>query len=87
MLNIPKIPLRIGQETVGYALGTATTAVSEVGGLFERLTFDEAYVKEQQRLRKEKRIQDIGDGFVEGGNRILEGAVGLQVASEHRGRS
>jgi hypothetical protein len=77
LLNVPKVPLKIGQNTVGYALTTAATTVDEVGGLVERLTFDDEYVKEQQRLRKTKRLTGVGDGLVEGSKRIGEGVLGL----------
>jgi hypothetical protein len=77
LLNVGRFPLKIGQDTVGYALNTATTAVNEVGGLIEFLTFDDDYVREQQRLRRNKRITGVGDGLAEGGKRIGEGVLGL----------
>jgi hypothetical protein len=77
LLNVPRVPLKIGQDTVGYALSTATTTVNEVGGMVELLTFDDEYIKEQQRMRREKRITGVGDGLVEGGKRIGEGVLGL----------
>jgi len=77
VLNVPRIPIKMGGGTVGYIAEGFGLFAAEGAQLLNRLTFDDEYVERQHRIRNEKRILGIQDGFVEAGRSLVQGVEGF----------
>jgi len=77
VLNLPRAPLRLGGTAVSYLTDSVGLAAGEAASLLSQLTFDEEYVAQQRRISGDKRIRGIGDGVVEAGKSLAQGAEGL----------
>ena len=77
LLTIPRAPIQLVTGVGAFGLERATQAVGGLGGFVAGLASDPKYRDAQERIRRTKKIQGVADGFVEGANRLGEGAEGL----------
>eukprot|EP00397_Hematodinium_sp_SG-2012_P000211 GEMP01000211.1.p1 GENE.GEMP01000211.1~~GEMP01000211.1.p1 ORF type:complete len:2350 (+),score=577.42 GEMP01000211.1:933-7052(+) len=77
LLNVPRVPIQLGQNVGSYSVGTLGTIVGEASSLLDHLTFDSEYIAEQKRLRKQKKIDGIGAGLSEGLKSIGEAGTAV----------
>jgi len=77
LLNLPRVPFKIGGVGVSILGETLTVGVDEATGLLDLLTFDNEYQKRQQEIRSQKKISNVVDGFLEAGSSLGNGLMGL----------
>merc|ERR1719277_1489261 len=77
LLNLPRVPVRIGATGLSFLFDTAGMVGAETSSLLNQLTFDDEYAEEQRRLRAEKNISGVSDGFVEAGKSLAQAVEGL----------
>jgi hypothetical protein len=77
VLNLPRVPLRLGSTAVSYLSDTIGLAAGEAASLLSRLTFDEEYVMLQRQKDREKQIRGLGDGVLEASKSLAQGVEGL----------
>eukprot|EP00930_Biecheleria_cincta_P034350 TRINITY_DN23752_c0_g1_i1.p1 TRINITY_DN23752_c0_g1~~TRINITY_DN23752_c0_g1_i1.p1 ORF type:complete len:2456 (+),score=487.41 TRINITY_DN23752_c0_g1_i1:313-7368(+) len=77
VLNLPRVPLRIGMTGISYISDTFGLAAGEAASLLNTLTFDDDYVARQRQIRQAKSIQGMGDGFAEAGKALADGVESM----------
>jgi len=77
LLAIPRAPIHLISNVGAFGLEKATRAVGGIGDFISNWTSDSQYRDAQAKIRKNKNIQGISDGFIEGATRLSEGAEGM----------
>eukprot|EP00441_Pelagodinium_beii_P008118 CAMPEP_0197700976 /NCGR_PEP_ID=MMETSP1338-20131121/122650_1 /TAXON_ID=43686 ORGANISM="Pelagodinium beii, Strain RCC1491" /NCGR_SAMPLE_ID=MMETSP1338 /ASSEMBLY_ACC=CAM_ASM_000754 /LENGTH=110 /DNA_ID=CAMNT_0043284639 /DNA_START=263 /DNA_END=591 /DNA_ORIENTATION=- len=77
VLNLPRVPLRIGMAGVSYISDSVGLAAGEAASLLNALTFDDDYVARQRQIRNSKSIQTLGDGLTEAGKSLADGVESI----------
>ncbi|CAE8664265.1 unnamed protein product, partial [Polarella glacialis] len=77
LLNLPKVPLRLGGAAVALVGDGLSSATGEAVSLFRNLALDPNYAARKRRNREERQIHNAGDGFLEAGRSLAEGVEGL----------
>mmetsp|Transcript_61203 Transcript_61203/g.197864 ORF Transcript_61203/g.197864 Transcript_61203/m.197864 type:complete len:2568 (-) Transcript_61203:194-7897(-) len=77
LLNLPRVPLRIGGSTVSFLSDTMGLVAGEAASLMNHLTFDDEYVARQREIRSRKQIHGFADGMHEAGRSLGQGIVGV----------
>lgn len=77
LLAIPRAPIHLITNVGAFGLEKATKAVGGIGDFISEWTSDEQYRDAQAKIRANKNIRGIGDGFIEGATRLGEGAEGF----------
>jgi len=83
LLNVPRVPLQMGQKIGSFGAKTVGTVFGEASSILGHLTFDEDYVKQQKKLRDAKKIDGIAAGLTEGLKSVAgAGAAVFSVVTE-----
>jgi len=77
VLNLPRMPLKMGGGAMAYVSNGAGLVAGEISNFVAKLTLDEKYVEKQSQLRQTKNITNISDGMVEAGRSLGEGIEGI----------
>ena len=62
VLNLPRVPWRIGMTTVSYLSDSLGLLSGEASSLINAMAFDEDYVQRQKQIRQQKQIEPHGRG-------------------------
>ncbi|CDR96405.1 VACUOLAR PROTEIN SORTING-ASSOCIATED PROTEIN domain containing protein, putative [Babesia bigemina] len=77
LLNIPKIPINVGRNTLEFAAEAVDSVSSGIGSLLSKFTFDNEYINKRQRDRMNKPSGNMRDSIVSAGKSIGEGFMSL----------
>ncbi|GIX62141.1 vacuolar protein sorting-associated protein domain containing protein, putative [Babesia caballi] len=77
LLNIPKIPINVGRNTIEFAAEAVDSVSSGIGSLLSKFTFDNEYINKRQRDRMNKPSGNMRDSIVSAGKSIGEGFMSL----------
>eukprot|EP00921_Rhytidocystis_pertsovi_P013991 GHVQ01022793.1.p1 GENE.GHVQ01022793.1~~GHVQ01022793.1.p1 ORF type:complete len:974 (+),score=57.45 GHVQ01022793.1:182-3103(+) len=79
LVNIPRIPLELGRNTIGLAANAVDNVSSGLGSIISNLTFDAEYINRRQRERTKSVVGTGGlrDGFWSAGKNLGEGVMSL----------
>lgn len=77
LLNIPKIPINVGRNTIEFAAEAVDSVSSGIGSLLSKFTFDNEYINKRQRDRMNKPHGNMKDSIMSAGKSIGEGFISL----------
>ncbi|GFE52827.1 vacuolar sorting-associated protein 13C, putative [Babesia ovis] len=77
LLNIPKIPINVGRNTIEFAADAVDSVSSGIGSLLSKFTFDNEYINKRQRDRMTLPSGNMRDGILSAGKSIGEGFMSL----------
>ncbi|EDO07737.1 N-terminal region of Chorein a TM vesicle-mediated sorter family protein [Babesia bovis T2Bo] len=77
LLNIPKIPINVGRNTIEFAAEAVDSVSSGIGSLLSKFTFDNEYINKRQRDRMAVPSGNMRDGILSAGKSIGEGFMSL----------
>lgn len=77
LINIPKIPLEIGRNTIGLAVYAVDNVSVGIGSLLSNLTFDTEYINRRQKERNFKTNTNMKEGLLSAVKNIGEGVLSL----------
>jgi hypothetical protein len=77
LLAIPRVPLKFVSGVGSKGLEKAAGAVGGLVAMISDITADRKYREQQQKIRRQKKIAGVADGFIEGANRLGEGLGGV----------
>lgn len=77
LLNIPKIPINVGRNTIEFAAEAVDSVSSGIGSLLSKFTFDNEYINKRQRDRMNKPCGNMRDSIMSAGKSIGEGFMSL----------
>ncbi|CAA9989872.1 conserved Plasmodium protein, unknown function [Plasmodium knowlesi strain H] len=77
LINIPKIPLEIGRNTIGLAVYAVDNVSVGIGSFLSNLTFDAEYINRRQKERNFKTNTNMKEGLLSAVKNIGEGVLSL----------
>ncbi|CRG95170.1 conserved Plasmodium protein, unknown function [Plasmodium gallinaceum] len=77
LINIPKIPLEIGRNTIGLAVYAVDNISVGIGSFLSNLTFDSEYINRRQKERNFKSNTNMKEGLLNAVKNIGEGVLSL----------
>lgn len=77
LLRVPRVVLRSSGTAIAVVSAGVSVATEEIGSWLTWLTFDRKYIARQQRVRREKQIDNLGAGMLEAGRSLAEGFEGV----------
>eukprot|EP00929_Paragymnodinium_shiwhaense_P102046 TRINITY_DN65251_c0_g1_i1.p1 TRINITY_DN65251_c0_g1~~TRINITY_DN65251_c0_g1_i1.p1 ORF type:complete len:2243 (-),score=501.39 TRINITY_DN65251_c0_g1_i1:51-6779(-) len=77
VLNLPKVPLKLGGAGVSFIGDTIGLATESGTQLLDQLSFDKQYQEQQRKIRANKKIDNTGDGLAEAGKSLAKGLEGV----------
>ncbi|SBS96095.1 conserved Plasmodium protein, unknown function [Plasmodium ovale curtisi] len=77
LINIPKIPLEIGRNTIGLAVYAVDNVSVGIGSFLSNLTFDSEYINRRQKERNFKTNTNMKEGLLSAVKNIGEGVLSL----------
>ncbi|SOV18191.1 conserved Plasmodium protein, unknown function [Plasmodium sp. gorilla clade G2] len=77
LINIPKIPLEIGRNTIGLAVYAVDNVSVGIGSFLSNLTFDSEYINRRQKERTFKTNTNMKEGLISAVKNIGEGVLSL----------
>ncbi|ORM42206.1 putative vacuolar protein sorting-associated protein 13F [Babesia sp. Xinjiang] len=77
LLNIPKIPINVGRNTIEFAADAVDSVSSGIGSLLSKFTFDNEYINKRQRDRMAVPSGNMRDGILSASRSIGEGFISL----------
>ncbi|CRH01628.1 conserved Plasmodium protein, unknown function [Plasmodium relictum] len=77
LINIPKIPLEIGRNTIGLAVYAVDNVSVGIGSFLSNLTFDSEYINRRQKERNFKSNTNMKEGLLNAVKNIGEGVLSL----------
>ncbi|KAK2195990.1 bifunctional Vacuolar protein sorting-associated protein 13-like [Babesia duncani] len=77
LLNIPKLPITVGRNTIEFAANAVDSVSSGLGSLIYMFTFDNEYINKRQRDRLTKPCSNMKEGILSAGKSIGEGFMSL----------
>ncbi|KAF8817849.1 hypothetical protein IE077_003568, partial [Cardiosporidium cionae] len=76
LLNIPRLPVHLGRQTIGATAGLLENMTSSFGGVMSSLTFDANYIKTRQKERVRNNLS-MKDEFLCASKNLGEGVLAL----------
>eukprot|EP00811_Abedinium_folium_P002170 NODE_1198_length_2565_cov_3.534865.p1 GENE.NODE_1198_length_2565_cov_3.534865~~NODE_1198_length_2565_cov_3.534865.p1 ORF type:complete len:829 (+),score=199.93 NODE_1198_length_2565_cov_3.534865:55-2487(+) len=77
LMNVPRVPLKLGGAGMSYITETLGMAAGEASGLVAFLSFDQEFIDRQAEIRRNKNVKGVSDGFFEAGKSITQGVGGI----------
>jgi len=78
LLNLPRVPMKIGGDAVAWVAETAGMVAGEAASLLDKATFDDEYVTRKKNARKQKEIKGFASGLAEAVRDVGEGFDGVK---------
>ncbi|VWU52502.1 conserved protein, unknown function, partial [Hepatocystis sp. ex Piliocolobus tephrosceles] len=77
LINIPRIPIELGKNTIGLAVYAVDNVSVGIGSFLSNLTFDSEYINRRQKERNFKTNTNMKEGLISAVKNIGEGVLSL----------